>query len=187
MWTPDNQSLLERFNAAYPAPQEDDACRIWTLHLAEQFAYTFPGQMWGTKRADAGRPPSTDVICTRQPFTGYDVLLNQGRPNQTLAKNPAPIDLTGQVFITVVPTNHLGATPPPAPPPQPYPSEVEWWGPVYEARVAQCYAEAGKVFPDSPAAFRWFSRCAYDIGTGMPKEAAMAKHVAELRAALGLP
>jgi hypothetical protein len=99
---------------------------------------------------------------------------------------------TWSVFTTVVEGSGAWVEPtpvvvPPPPPAPSYPSEVEWWGPVYEARVAQCYAEAGRVFPDSPAAFRWFSRCAYDIGAGMPKEASMARHISELRAALGLP
>ena len=80
-----------------------------------------------------------------------------------------------------------GTTPGPAPGLiQPYPDENAWFGGVYEPAVAACYREAGSVFPDNSAAFRWFSRCGYSIRDGLTKEAAMDKTVKELRAALGL-
>ena len=69
---------------------------------------------------------------------------------------------------------------------QPYPDENAWWGGVYEPAVAACYREAGIVFPDNSAAFRWFSRCGYSIRDGLTKEAAMDRTIKELRAALGL-
>lgn len=117
-WTADHQTLLDLFAATFPPPIDDDACRDWTRRLAEQFAYEF-GTNWGTKQADPGRPPSTDCICTASPFTGFDVLINQATSWQTVATNPPPLDLTGQVFIAVVPVDHLGlddstgTTPPP--------------------------------------------------------------------------
>jgi len=82
-----------------------------------------------------------------------------------------------------------GPGPTPIPPPvvQPYPDEVAWWGGYYEPEVAKLYAEAGKPFPDNSAAFRWFTRVAYDIRDGMTKEAAAAKHLKALRSELGLP
>lgn len=117
IWTASHQSTLEAFDRKFPAPTEDEACRAWTHKLAEQFKYSFPTQGWGTKRADAGRPPSTDVICTQSPFVGFDVLLAQGEPDQSLAHFPAPIPLDGQVYISVTATNHLGAAPAPGPVP----------------------------------------------------------------------
>lgn len=117
MWTEKEQDLLERFNLKFPAPKDDNNCRAWTYRLAEQFAYTFPYAGWGTKSAGGGRPQSTDVICTREPFTGYDVLLNQGKSDQTLASYPHAIDLSGQVYIRVQPVNHLAGVVTPTPPP----------------------------------------------------------------------
>lgn len=68
---------------------------------------------------------------------------------------------------------------------QPYPDEPTWWA-AYEADVAAVYARAGLPFPDNAAAFRWFSRCAYDIGAGLAPDAARAKHLRGLEEALGL-
>lgn len=107
MWNETHQIVLEKFAATFPPPREDAACRMWTGRLAEQFAFTFPTQGWGTKRADMGRPPSTDCICTLTPFIGYDVLLDQGLGTQTVAKYPGPLNLTGQIFLPVKATNHL--------------------------------------------------------------------------------
>jgi len=127
-WTYAHQSLLETFASIFPVPasnppagSNNDACRDWTRRAAEQFAFTFPGEGWGHKRADSGRPPSTDVIATRSPFLGYDLILNQGAidGSQRLNDNPSPLNLAGQTFIDVTPTNHIGGvvTPPPPPPP----------------------------------------------------------------------
>lgn len=189
MWTEKEQLLLERFDAAFPAPHDDNNCRIWTKQLAEQFAYTFPAAGWGTKSGGNGRPPSTDVICTRAPFVGYDVLVSQGTPEQSLAKYPEPLDLSGQTFIPVSPVNHLGAAPVPVPPPvgYPYPDEATTVA-AYQARVKSTYAEAGRTFPDpnDMDAFRWFSRYGSSCRE-MPEPDAANKHIRELRDGLGLP
>lgn len=82
-----------------------------------------------------------------------------------------------------------GPSPPPIPPPStpPYPDEPTWWQ-AYEAEVAALYRQAGQDLPDVVfEAGRWFSRPGYSIGSGMDKDVAKAKHLAELRAALGLP
>lgn len=108
--------------------------------------------------------------------------------------NPEPtiiwLDQTQKTIDAGVPGGWVksgGTTPGPAPGAmQPYPDEQAWWGGVYEPAVAACYREAGSVFPDNSAAFRWFSRCGWLIGSGMTKEAAMEKCIKELRAALGL-
>lgn len=108
--------------------------------------------------------------------------------------NPEPQivwgDVTQKTIDAGVPGGWVqsgGTTPEPVPSPiQPYPDEQAWWGAVYEPAVAACYREAGSVFPDNSAAFRWFSRCGYSIGNGMTKEAAMEKTIKELRSALGL-
>ena len=119
-WNANHQSLLARFEAKFGLPAlDDESARAWTLELAEQFKFTFPQQDWGTKRGDAGRPPSTDVICTSVPFVGYDVIIGQGTRGQKLATDPEPLNLTGQVFINVEPFDWLGGTPVPAPSPPP--------------------------------------------------------------------
>jgi hypothetical protein len=190
MWTTAHQSLLERFAASFPPPMADDECRVWTVALAEQFRFDFPKDRWGTKRASPSRPQSTDCICTQLPFVGYDVIISQGRPDQHLAVNPEPLDLTGQVYISVTAKDHLGPAPKPEPtvPPKPapaYPDEQTFWT-NFESRVTLAYADAGRVFPDHSAGFRVFSRCGFDIGVGMAPNAAADKHIGELRKALGV-
>lgn len=66
-----------------------------------------------------------------------------------------------------------------------YPDEPTWWK-AYEGQVQARYAQAGRPFPDTAEAFRWFSRCGYDIGEGMGPEAAAAKHLRELEQELGI-
>lgn len=137
-WNSAHQSVLETFAGLFPvppAPNNDDACREWTRRVAEQFAFTFPGEGWGHKSAGNGRPPSTDVIATSSPFEGYDLINNQGAGNQSLNTRPGAIPLPGQVFITVTPTNHIGSVVEPPPPPPPPPSNLE-------ARVAKLEAWA---------------------------------------------
>ena len=117
---------------------QDEEARSWTRKAAEQFAYEFPSQGWGHKRADHGRPPSTDVIATRSPFIGYDLILGQGTAGWAINYQPSPLPLDGQVFIAVTPTDHLwGLTPVPPQPPDPPlpPSDLE-------ARVAKLEAWA---------------------------------------------
>jgi hypothetical protein len=75
-------------------------------------------------------------------------------------------------------------------PAQPYPDEPTWWA-HYEAQIVASYQEAyDKGLRASPqldsAAFRWFSRPGYTIGTGVEANAAAERHLAECRAALGL-
>ena len=125
-WTDAHSATLQAFARAFPPPAgpgQDDACRAWTRRLAEQFAFEFPAEGWGHKSGDPTRPPSTDVIATRRPFVGFDVIGNQGTEGWTLIANPGRIDLTGQTFIEVTPVDHLGTggssgggtpTPPPA-------------------------------------------------------------------------
>jgi hypothetical protein len=187
MWTDQHQACLDQFAATFGLPALDStAARVWTWNLAEQFAFSFPGEGWGTKQADATRPQSTDCICTQTPFVGYDVIISQGSANQTLAHYPDPINLTGQIYLTVSPVDHLsdagasGAT-------YPYPDEPTT-GKAYQDRVKATYTEAGRAFPD-PAdedAFRHFMRYGYSCHE-MPEPDAADKHIAELRSHLGLP
>lgn len=114
--------LLESFHSKFGLPALDgDSARAWTMQLAEQFAFSFPNEGWGTKSAGGGRPPSTDVIARNccGGLWGYDVILSQSSPTQTLISNPGPLNLAGQVFIAVTPRNHLGSIIPPITTPPP--------------------------------------------------------------------
>ena len=134
-------------------------------------------------------PNDTGAVDATGTFAGLeliDIIAGAEGPDPSLVWG----DVTQKTIDAGVPGGWVqsgGTTPGPAPGLiQPYPDENAWFGGVYEPAVAACYREAGSVFPDNSAAFRWFSRCGYSIGNGMTKEAAMDKTIKELRAALGL-
>lgn len=145
-----------------------------------------PDPQWNLKRA-AGRPQSDDVVVGHGRIA-YDCITGAGSDGYRFdptAIGVLPLDQ--EVYPPPIPDEGgIDPVPPALTPVQPYPDESAWWGAVYEPGVAACYREAGSTFPDSAAAFRWFSRCGYSIRDGMTKEAAMDKHIKELRAALGL-
>jgi hypothetical protein len=66
---------------------------------------------------------------------------------------------------------------------QAYPDEATWWTALFE-EIDRLYGMANH--PHDLGTFKWSTRTAYDIGTGMDKDKAKAKHLAELREALGL-
>jgi hypothetical protein len=125
IWTLIHQMVLEDYTEKVGMPAlGSEAAREWTFNLAEQFAFSFPNENWGTKRASPTRPPSTDVICIKSPFEGWDVIRNQGIPSQTLNNLVGHYgeSLTGQVFIPVKPIDHIGPSNPiPEPEPEPEP------------------------------------------------------------------
>lgn len=87
------------------------------------------------------------------------------------------------------PDDHgIGAshTCPPVPPSFPYPDE-NTQGKAFQARVKQAYTDANRPFPDpnDQDAFRHFMRYGYSART-MPEPQAADKHIAELRAQLGV-
>lgn len=67
----------------------------------------------------------------------------------------------------------------------PYPSEPEYWLTEFKDKITKTYEEAGQPLDDDYPV--WFARTAYEIGTGLTKEASAEKHLKELREALGLP
>jgi hypothetical protein len=97
----------------------DDQRRAFALIVAEQFAFSFPGEGWGTKSADPGRPQTKDAVARLRGATldGWD-LVDGGTRRVTCNSH---IDLQGQNFIAVTPRNHLDDAPPPpdTPPPTP--------------------------------------------------------------------
>ena len=107
-------NLLKDFHAKFGLPALDsESARKWTFKLGQQFNYTFPTEGWGTKKSTPTSPQSTDVICTRNPFIGYDVILSQGAPHQSLNEHPDEIHLTGsgQVFIETPEFDYLDQDP----------------------------------------------------------------------------
>ena len=187
------RALHERHRAL--SAGTDDQRRQLARMIAEQARFEL-GPTWGSKRADAGRPPSKDAVAQRQPdgkLLGWDLFNGATREPHA---NPSSIDISGQVFIDVSPgVDHLGAVfadlpsepppPPPPPPPSagkyPYPDELTWWA-QFEREQAALYVRAGRAQGPS----FWSARAAYDIGTGMEPEKAKAKHLADLAKALGL-
>ena len=75
---------------------------------------------------------------------------------------------------------------PPVPPTFPYPDE-NTAGKAFQVRVKQAYTDAGRLFPDpnDQDAFRHFMRYGYDCRL-MPEPDSANKHIAELRAQLGV-
>jgi hypothetical protein len=115
------QEVILRFAQKFPISKtSDEESAAWTHKLAQQLNYSFPGQGWGHKSAGNGRPHSADVVCTNNPFIGWDIILSAGSPDARLNPGADSIDLTGQAYEAVEAINHLGASDPvpgPTPPP----------------------------------------------------------------------
>ena len=209
LWTSKRQAILdvaERIKAQHPAAWAEvkvpgQSSRTFISLVAAECQKTISAEI-GCNLKRGGPDVSLDVLALPNPtgardasgkFPGLeliDIIAGaEGGPS-----HPEPtiiwLDQTVKTIDAGVPGGWVqsgGTTPMPVPSStQPYPDEIEWWGGVYEPAVAACYREAGGVFPDNSAAFRWFSRCGYSIGNGMAKEAAMDRTIKELRAALGL-
>jgi hypothetical protein len=110
-----------------------------------------------------------------------DVIIGAGGPDPEPNWNAYP-DAESSTGAHVVP----------GPPPvdtskvYPYPDEPTA-GQAYQDRITAAYTEAGRCFPDpdDPTAFRHFMRYGYSSHE-MPEPEAADKHIAELRAELGL-
>lgn len=205
LWTSKRQAILdvaERIKAQHPAAWDEvktpgQKSRTFISLVAAECQKTISAEI-GLNLKRGGPDVSLDVLAMPNPtgardasgkFPGLeliDIINGAEGPNPSLVWG----DATPKTIDAGVPggwVQSASATPGPAPSSiQPYPDENAWFGGVYEPAVAACYREAGSVFPDNSAAFRWFSRCGYLIGNGMAKEAAMEKCIKELRAALGL-
>jgi hypothetical protein len=179
VWAPHHTALLARWPLVITRSQ------AVMRRVAEQFAYSFPTEGWGVKRADPNRPQSDNVIARETPsgLWGFQLV-----PFAATA-----INLAGQRFMPVTPTDHLGGgvpspgpspTPTPAPTPaRPYPGD-EVAVPIGVMVFAQ-YAEKGEA--PNPGMAVHVLRTGADINSGMSVEAAIAKRKTELRAQLGLP
>ena len=209
LWASKRQAILdvaERIKSQHPAAWAEvkvpgQSSRTFISLVAAECQRTISAQI-GCNLKRGGPDVSLDVLAMPNPtgardasgkFPGLELIdIIAGAEGGSSHPEPTIIwlDQTVKTIDAGVPGGWVqsgGTTPLPVPSSiQPYPDEIEWWGGVYEPAVAACYREAGGVFPDSSAAFRWFSRCGWLIGNGMAKEAAMEKCIKELRAALGL-
>jgi hypothetical protein len=126
------------------------------------------------------------------PCVVVDVIGSAGARPPYTASNPAPFP-TWNVFTTLVEGSGAnvdpGGIPVPPPPPSgfPYPDE-NTKGKAFQARVKRAYMDARRPFPDpnDEDAFRHFMRYGFSAHE-MPETQAADKHIAELRAQLGVP
>jgi hypothetical protein len=116
MQLPDDvKAIRARYVAAFPVPtgepgpEHEERVRQWTIRFAEQVAHDLPGQGYGVKRADGGRPIGKDSLARKvgDRIDGWDLLIGAGDGTPEIADNPAYHDLSDQVFVPVTPTNHL--------------------------------------------------------------------------------
>ena len=84
---------------------DDDQRRLFTQKAAEQLAFSVSPE-WGTKRAALDRPLSKDAVARfiNQRLCGWDVVNGDTREMQVTG---AGEDITGQVFVSVTPANHV--------------------------------------------------------------------------------
>lgn len=132
------KEIRTRWVLRFPLPQgepsaaHEELCRRWSIGFAEQVAFELPGQGWGVKRGDQGRPIGKDSIAlnyTTARLLSWDLMTGAGTGRPTLNADPESEDIgptpgrAGQFFETrpeyFRPTNHLGATVPGTEPPTP--------------------------------------------------------------------
>lgn len=200
MACPNYQTIVEQLAAQYPTEfknahsgnaHTEDFVRIVAAYLHE----LDPNVGLNGKR---GNPEdiSDDAINILDPLDGpgktpdgkrcwvVDFIVGAGGPTPAITWNP---------FSDPVASSGANVTPGPAPEPEPppvpqfpYPDE-NTAGKAFQARVKQAYADAKRPFPDpnDQDAFRHFMRYGYSSHE-MPEPEAADKHIAELRAQLGL-
>jgi hypothetical protein len=102
-------TVLQQLGAKFGALNKgtDEERRQFALIVAEQFAFSFPGDGWGAKSAGPGRPPSKDVVARNRAGTldGWDLVDGTTRA----VRCTSHVDLPGQLFIEVDAVDHLGA------------------------------------------------------------------------------
>lgn len=107
--------LARKDNLSLSQGTEDDR-RVVTRRIAEQLCYELNSR-WGTKRADSSRPPSKDALAFLSVdgrLLSWDWQNGETKQRQVQAGQEAE-DITGQVFISVSPVNHLESAPPAIP------------------------------------------------------------------------
>lgn len=118
------KAIRARYIATFPVPQGEpgeafeESARQWSIRFAEQVAFE-QGPLWGMKRADPNRPISKDTLSlygNDGAIIIWDLLMGTGTGKPRLVDDPHGHEITGQVFVPVTPTNHLGTAPVPEKP-----------------------------------------------------------------------
>ena len=184
---------LKTLRAAYPTPMSNDALG----QLLNAVAWTHRAEGWGLLKKPTGshcRQPQTGLLISRDilvvqvgaDLVLYDVLIDaEGAAKPIWGKKPTTLqDLSRWIApveasvvlppIVVVPPVAAGGH---------YPDENTWWTALLD-EMGQLYAQKGEAL--NLGMFKWAARTAFDIGAGDDPEHAKQKHLAELRAALGL-
>lgn len=141
-------SVLKQLGAKFGALNHgsDDQRREFALKVAQQFAFSFPSEGFGSKSAGAGRPQTKDVVARQKNgvLDGWDLV--NGSTLDVVCTSHLTLD--GQVFIPVQPVDYLGSAPPPPPPPPPGDFATKADLEALAARVAKL--EAGSTQPGNP-------------------------------------
>src|SRR5947199_2842979 len=110
-----NLQVLDLINKVYAANRQlaltDDGQRQLARMVAEQVRFSTGDKNWGVKAAGPNRPQGPSQIAYNTP--GGPLVcwrwldgVNAGKENGVLS-NPVFLDITGQLFISVDPINHL--------------------------------------------------------------------------------
>ena len=110
-----HRDVLRAYADKFGIPNiSDDHSRGWARRLAEQFAFSFPSEGWGSKSAhQAGVPTTTDAVArhVNGRLVSYDVVTGGGAPGASINYHPHEDDINNQKFLPVTPTNHIGGPP----------------------------------------------------------------------------
>lgn len=110
-------NVVKAIDAKFPTLNKgsDDQRREYALKVAQQFAFSFPAEGWGSKDAGGGRPQTKDVVARLRNgvLDGWELVAGATRS----VKCNDHITLDGQHFIQVDPHDWLGAGETPPPPP----------------------------------------------------------------------
>lgn len=173
----------------------EERARQWDAGLASQVAWEHPGQGYGLKRADAGRPVTKDGLAQLSDrLWVFDMLSGAGTGRPTLVPNPDAQDITGQVFVPVVGRDVIGngmPTPGPTPTPTPPPSSQIPYNEDHSVQFGlgcnDVYTQSGKPFDAGMIAVQ-ASRAAWDYYVGgLSWDASYRKHINEFRSVYNLP
>lgn len=182
---------LVQLRKTYPTPMSGDQLgallnAVAWAHRAEGYGLLSKPTGANCRQPQTGTLVSRDILMLAGSGRIFDVLIDaEGKATPQWGEKTA---LSPSRFVPPVDsTIPLPPPPPPIPTPtsltQPYPEEATWWTALFE-EVTRLYGLANR--PHDLGTFKWSVRTAYDIGAGMDKEKAKAKHLAELRAVLGL-
>lgn len=116
IWPLRVQDILNELARRHPTWVADDTGPRFNLNrmFAEQVVYEL-GPKYGLKRADPGRPISSENLAIEDGVRLY-AWSWENQHNGEVEQFPEWEDITGQTFVPVDPVNHLGIDRPPPPP-----------------------------------------------------------------------